>query len=120
MDLHSDKIEVCAPYLNKDMKYIDALLKAKSDTVSKVIVMEECSELIKEVSKSVRNVDNKKELTEEMVDVIISIQMLMRMCVVSQDELDREYNKKMKRNLLRIEDKQRIESSIENSSLYVK
>ena len=115
MDLHSDKIEVCAPYLNKDMKYIDALLKAKSDTV-----MEECSELIKEVSKSVRDVDNKKELTEEMVDVIISIQMLMRMCGVSQDELDREYNKKMKRNLLRIEDKQRIESSIENSSLYIK
>lgn len=120
MDLHSDKIEVCAPYLNKDMKYIDTLLKAKSDTVSKVIVMEECSELIKEVSKSVRNVDNKKELTEEMVDVIISIQMLMRMCGISQDELDREYNRKMKRNLLRIEDKQRIESAIENSSLYVK
>ena len=114
------KEDFVAPFLNVDPKWIDELIASKTDIQNKVICIEELSELTKEITKEIRGEDNKYEIVDEMVDVIISIQMLMRMCVVSQDELDREYNKKMKRNLLRIEDKQRIESSIENSSLYVK
>ena len=120
MDLASDKIEVCAPYLNKDMHYIETLIKSKSDYINNTIVMEELSELIKEVSKSVREIKNKKELTEEMVDVIISLQMLMRMEHITQDDLDREYNKKMKRNLLRIDTKQKIENLKQTSLFSIK
>lgn len=120
MDLLSDKVEVCAPYLNKDMQYIETLIKSKSDYINKTIIMEECSELIKEVSKSVRDTKNKKELTEEMVDVIISLQMLMRMEHITQDEIDREYNKKMKRNLLRIDTKERIENLKQTSLFSIK
>ena len=120
MDLASDKVEVCAPYLNKDMHYIETLLKSKNEFINKTIIMEECSELIKEVSKSLREVKNKKELTEEMVDVIISLQMLMKMEHITQDDLDREYNKKMKRNLLRIDTKQKIENLKQTSLFSIK
>lgn len=117
MDLLSDKIEMCVPCLNKDMQYIETLIKSKSDYINKTIIMEECSELIKEVSKSIRDCKNKNELTEEMVDVIISLQMLMKMEHITQDEINREYNKKMKRNLLRINNTKRIEN-IKQSSLF--
>lgn len=117
MDLLSDKIEMRVPCLNKDMQYIETLIKSKSDYINKTIIMEECSELIKEVSKSVRDCKNKKELTEEMVDVIISLQMLMKMEHITQEEINREYNRKMKRNLLRINNTKRIEN-IKQSSLF--
>ena len=45
MDLASDKIEVCAPYFNKNMHLIETLIKSKSDYINKTIIMEECSEL---------------------------------------------------------------------------
>lgn len=41
------------------------------------IVMEECSELIKEVSKHVRYGNNNLSLTEEIADVLICIDMIL-------------------------------------------
>lgn len=53
-----------------------------------VIAMEECSELIKEISKFIRGKGNKDNLIEEMADVLIVIDQLKLMYNISSAEIE--------------------------------
>ena len=114
MNLINDELEIFAPDMNISLEHIETLVKTKSDYINKTIAMEECSELIKEISKSIRGKKNRKELIEEMVDVIISVQMLEH---IKMDDINKEYNKKMKRNLYRVDTIKRIEE-IKQTALF--
>ena len=97
------KEDFVAPFLNVDPKWIDELIASKTDIIqNKVICIEELSELTKEITKEIRGEDNKYEIVDEMVDVIISLQIMARLYHITQNTLDGAYNKKMRRNLERI------------------
>ena len=65
------KEDFVAPFLNVDPKWIDELIASKTDIQNKVICIEELSELTKEITKEIRGEDNKYEIVDEMVDVML-------------------------------------------------
>lgn len=85
---------------NKDIKI---LLENQSVDVNKTIVIEELSELQKEVCKDMRGYERRLEIKEEMVDVYICLQMLKEIYNFSDEELEKMYKRKMMRNIQRIE-----------------
>ena len=72
-----------------------------------IVVMEECAELTQAISKRIRNdlsgTDFKTGLMNEMADVIIILSMLQRICHIGCYDLLGAVEKKMKRNIERIE-----------------
>lgn len=80
---------------------IQILLNSKSDTENKVICIEELSELQKEITKLMRGFKSTQNLIEEMADVTIVLEMMKLIFDVSDEVLEKEIKKKMKRNLIR-------------------
>lgn len=68
-----------------------------------VVCMEECAELIQQISKCIRGKEDKKHLTEEVADVIISIHILKRIYDLHEDELQQFIWEKQNRTDLRIQ-----------------
>lgn len=81
---------------------VKLLLNSKSNTENKAIIIEELSELQKEVTKDIRKKLNKEHLLEEMADVVIVLHMAKEIYNISESELDKVINKKMERNLSRL------------------
>ena len=81
---------------------IRLLLNSKSGTENKAIIIEELSELQKEITKDIRKKLNKEHLLEEIADVIIVLHMAKEIYNISESELDKVINKKMERNLSRL------------------
>ena len=81
---------------------IKLLLNSKSDIENKAIIIEELSELQKEITKDIRKKLNKEHLLEEIADVIIVLHMAKEIYNISESELEEWVNKKMERNLKRI------------------
>lgn len=84
---------------NPDVK---TLLENQSVDVNKTIVVEELSELQKEICKDLRGFDRREEIKEEMADVYICLQLLKEIYNFNDEELEEEYKRKMKRNRDRI------------------
>lgn len=82
---------------------IEILLNNQSSEVNKTIVIEELSELQKEICKDLRGYDRKEEIKEEMADVYICLQLLKEIYNFSDEELEKMYKRKMKRNIERME-----------------
>lgn len=85
---------------------IKTLLKAKSFGENKTIVIEELSELQKEICKDLRGYERREEIKEEMADVYICLQLLKEIYGFTDEELQEEYNRKMDRNIKRIKEKE--------------
>lgn len=66
-----------------------------------LIVMEEFGELIQEVSKFMRGEDNHMELMEELADACICIEYIKDLCGISDVELNKAINVKLKRQQMR-------------------
>lgn len=81
---------------------INLILNSQSVDVNKTIVIEELSELQKEVCKDLRGYETKEEIKEEMADVYICLQMLKEIYNFSDEELKKMYERKMRRNIERI------------------
>ena len=81
---------------------IKHLLNSQSDIENKAIIIEELSELQKEITKDIRKKLNKEHLLEEIADVIIVLHMAKEIYNISESELEEWVNKKMERNLKRI------------------
>lgn len=62
-----------------------------------VIAMEECAELIKEISKQIRGIGDKEHLIEEMADVYIILEQLKVMYNITNEDVDRWLDKKVAR-----------------------
>ena len=81
---------------------IKLLLNSQSDIENKAIIIEELSELQKEITKDIRKKINKEHLLEEIADVIIVLHMAKEIYNISESEIEEWVNKKMERNLKRI------------------
>ena len=81
---------------------VKLLLNSKSNTENKAIIIEELSELQKEVTKYIRKKFNRDNFLEEMADVVIVLHMAKEIYNISESELDKVINKKMERNLSRL------------------
>lgn len=68
-----------------------------------VVCMEEMAELIKEVSKFIRGSGSKENLTEEMADVYICLDLLRKMYNVDPEQLQDEIYLKLCRTQQRLE-----------------
>jgi NTP pyrophosphatase (non-canonical NTP hydrolase) len=53
-----------------------------------IVAMEECSELIKEISKYLRGKSNRDNIIEEVADVLIMIKYLQLILNISDEELN--------------------------------
>lgn len=71
-----------------------------------IMVMEECAELIKEVSKEIRGKGNRKNIIEEIADVQLMIEQLKFMLNITDEEITDATGEKIERleTLLGIEE----------------
>ena len=92
-------------------KYNDSLNKiinSEEKDMMKVSVVEECSELIKAITKMERSkgysdyVKLRSNIIEEMSDVIISILLYIKENKIDEKELYEEMEIKMRRNIERV------------------
>ena len=92
-------------------KYNDSLNKivnSEEKDMTKVFVVEECSELIKAITKMERSkgysdyVKLRSNIIEEMSDVIISILLYIKENKIDEKELYEEIEIKMRRNVERV------------------
>ena len=63
-----------------------------------IICMEELAELQKEISKYSRGRSNKENITEEIVDVIISIDKIKNIIEIDNAEIEKVLKEKIARN----------------------
>lgn len=68
-----------------------------------IIALEEISELTKEITKMFRDKANLEHMVEEMVDVTIVMEQIMRMLNISTDDFVTMKHKKLNRLKTRIE-----------------
>ena len=73
-----------------------------------VVTIEELSELQKEVTKQIRNEGKMENLVEEMADVYIVMEYLKMILAITDDDINREVEKKLNRleNRLNTENEQ--------------
>lgn len=83
---------------------INLILNSQSVDVNKTIVIEELSELQKELCKDLRGYDRREEIKEEMADVYICLQLLKEIYNFFDEDLDKMYERKMRRNIQRIKE----------------
>ena len=81
---------------------VKLLLNSKSSTENKAIIIEELSELQKEVTKDIRKKFNRDNFLEEMADVVIVLHMAKEIYNISDSELDKAINEKMEKNMERL------------------
>lgn len=67
--------------------------------------MEECAELQVELSKQIHAQGNIMHLLEEMADVYISLWLIQEVFTISQEEIDKAIDVKLKRNEFRYQAK---------------
>lgn len=63
----------------------------------KTIVIEELSEMIQALTKSIRGNDNRENILEEFVDVCISMQYIIGLFDISEEEFNKAANVKLDR-----------------------
>lgn len=83
---------------------INLILNSQSVDVNKTIVIEELLELQKELCKDLRGYNRREEIKEEMADVYICLQLLKEIYNFSDEDLEKMYERKMKRNIERIKE----------------
>lgn len=71
------------------------------------VLTEECAELIKEASKSLRGYERPEKLKEELIDVIVMTEQLRLMLDISMDEVNDKAAEKLRRALSRWEERRR-------------
>lgn len=64
---------------------------------NRIIVMEELAELTQEISKNLRDTGNMMDLLQELADVQLGIYYIQNICGISDSELHKAMNVKMKR-----------------------
>lgn len=81
--------------LNKEL--IKKLVDKYTEEKQLLIAMEELSELQKEISKYIREKNNKEELAEEIADVLIMIDQIKYITEVRDEAIEKYFNIKTKR-----------------------
>ena len=63
------------------------------------LVIEECSELIKEITKSYRRMEDVNNIEEEIADVLLVIYQLMHLLDISEDDIRKTVEEKVERTM---------------------
>lgn len=63
------------------------------------LVIEECSELIKELTKAHRGMGDVNNIEEEIADVVLVIKQLMHLLDISEDDIQRIVEEKVERTM---------------------
>ena len=71
--------------------------------IQATVCMEECAELIQAISKEKRGKIDRDNMTEEIADVLICIEMLKQMYMISEDKINQWIEKKQAREAERME-----------------
>lgn len=82
---------------------IKLLLDSKSLIENRIRIVEELGELSKEILKDIRGQINTSNLLEELADVVIELHMLKEIYNISDETLEKVINKKMDKNMKRLE-----------------
>lgn len=77
-------------------------LHANAGISSSVYAIEECSELIKELCKDLRNKGRRENIIEESCDVLATVYSLLLAYGVSDEEITSRIEYKFKRGILRM------------------
>lgn len=81
---------------------INTSLNLQGPDETTVVIMEECAELIQATSKCARKHDEARiNLLEEMADVSICMMYLKKMYDISDEELNKAINVKLRRETIR-------------------
>ena len=62
--------------------------------IQATVCMKECAELIQAISKEKRGKIDRDNMTEEIADVLICIEMLKQMYMISEDKINKWIEKK--------------------------
>lgn len=85
------------------MKYNDYLQATEvNKCLCSTIAMEECGELIQAISKAKRGKLNKINLSEEIADVLISINWIRQIYNISDEQIEIWFNYKSERIIERL------------------
>lgn len=87
---------------NIPTSFVDYIVDTYGTKNQDVILIEELSELQKEITKSMRGNENKEHIAEEMAHCLISLRMCMKTHDISIDMIQNEINKKIKKYQFRI------------------
>lgn len=71
--------------------------------IQATVCMKECAELIQAISKEKRGKIDRDNMTEEIADVLICIEMLKQMYMISEDKINKWIEKKQAREAERME-----------------
>lgn len=112
-DKFIDKLQNTVPLKAKDIseilqKSINSVHNTNEDGIHLVIVMEELSELIKEISKALRGKGDKVCLLEECADVQIGLYYIQAMFNISNYDLQKAVAVKMNRLNERLDGKEKF------------
>lgn len=83
--------------INIDDSVISKAILKNGITLQSVVCMEECSELVKEISKQIRGSGSHYYLLEEMADVAICLKQLQFMYNISDADLHKRVIQKLER-----------------------
>ena len=72
-----------------------------------IILTEECAELIKEASKSLRGYERPDKLKEELVDVIVMTEQVRLMLDIDMEEINEKAAEKLRRALDKWDERRR-------------
>lgn len=86
-----------------DKKIVEKTIKHYGKETQSIVVMEECAELIRAISKELRGKSDKKHLAEEMADVYICLELLKQMYKISDSDLQEWIYFKQNREVKRVE-----------------
>lgn len=73
----------------------------KHESTQFIIVIEECSELIKECTKTMRGYDHKQSIIDEACDVICTAYTLLKLYNITETEIEEHIRNKVNRSILR-------------------
>lgn len=97
-EIRKAKVDIDKDYLKKVINESLVPLPNNNDgDLNLIIVMEELSELQKEISKYIRGYDNKIEMIEELGDVYIGIKYIQELLNISDELLFKAINVKLDR-----------------------
>lgn len=87
-----------------NLEIIKKAIATNGTLMQQVVAMEEMSELIKELSKSIRGEDNKQNIITEIADVKVCLQELQLIYKLDDETIEKEIDKKVERLKGRLDD----------------
>lgn len=88
---------------NINEKIISESIQNYGKNNQSTVCMEECAELIQAISKAKRGKIDRNNMTEEIADVLICIEMLKQMYMISDEKINKWIEKKQAREAERME-----------------